>query len=43
MQVNGLSWLGTYILFPIWSIWLGRALAAESPRETEIGHGQSAS
>jgi hypothetical protein len=25
--VGNLSWLGTFILFPIWSIWFGHALA----------------
>lgn len=43
IQLGGLSWLGTYILFPFWSIWLGRSLAAVSQRETKTDHRQSAS
>ncbi len=26
IQAGGPNWLGTYILFPTWSIWFGRAL-----------------
>jgi hypothetical protein len=26
IHVGGLSWIGTYLLLPIWSIWFGRAL-----------------
>lgn len=34
IQAGGLSWLGTYILFPIWSIWFGRALTRSAERTT---------
>jgi hypothetical protein len=30
--VGGLSWLGTYILYPIWSIRFGRALSGPVDR-----------
>ncbi len=43
VHVGGISWLGTYILFPVWSIWFGRALAEQRPPGTETGHLQSAS
>lgn len=38
IRVAGVSWLGTYLLFPIWSIWLGRTLATEKRQEADTDH-----
>lgn len=32
LYVAFLGWLGTYILYPIWTIWLGRALLSSGAR-----------
>jgi hypothetical protein len=43
IHVGGLSWLGTYLLFPIWSIWFGRALTGPAgARRAGTGENQPA-
>ena len=35
IQAGGVSWLGTYILFPIWSIWFGRELTRSAKERSD--------
>ena len=36
VQYGGVNWLGTYVLMPIWSLWLARTLTVGSPGGTEL-------
>jgi hypothetical protein len=28
MRLFALGWLGTYVLYPVWSLWIGRRLSS---------------